>query len=107
MEADRRHTTTGFENRESCCQSCLDLVQLFVDGDPQALEGPSGDVDVTRPCLPRDRGFYRLSQIAGGAQRAPRNDELCNPASPTFLAIGPHDALDLGGIEMIDDPLRR
>src|ERR1700693_1016846 len=107
MEADRRHTTTGFENRKSCFQSCLDLAHLIVDGDPQTLERPGRDVDVTRPGLPRDRGFDRLSQIASSSQRAPRHDEMGDPASPTLLAVSPQDALDLGGIEMVDDPFRR
>src|SRR5713226_1497764 len=49
MESDRRHTTTGFENLKSCLQSCLDLAQLVVDGDADALEGSGRDVDVATP----------------------------------------------------------
>src|SRR6266540_58449 len=45
MEANRRHTTTGFENSKSYFQAAFDLVELVVDGDPDALKGPGRHVD--------------------------------------------------------------
>jgi len=102
MEADRRHTTTGFKCHKSCLQSCLDLVELVVDGDPQSLKRPGRDVDVAGPSLPWDRGFHRLSQVARGAKRAPPHYELRNPARPSLFAVGPKDALDLRGLERVD-----
>ena len=106
MEADRRHTTTGFECRKSCSNSCLDLAKLIVDRYAQALKGPRCDVDVARPGFPRNRGLDGLSQIACGAERAPRHDELCDPASPTLFAVLPQDPLDLRDVVIVDD-LRR
>src|SRR5439155_26711053 len=104
--ADRRHTTTGFECRKSCSQSGFDLSKLIVDGDPQALKGPRRHIDVTRPCSARNGGLNRLSQVAGGAERAPRHDELCDPAGPTLLAVLAQDALDLGEVVLVDDLCR-
>jgi hypothetical protein len=64
-------------------------------------------MDVARPSLARDRGFDGLSQIAGGAERAPRHDELCDPASPSLFAVLPQDPLNFGGVVVIDDLGRR
>src|SRR5579864_4569847 len=102
MEADRRHTTTGFECRKSCLQSCLDLAQLVVDGDAETLERSGRDVDVARPGLARNGRLDGLSQIAGGAERAPRHDELGDPASPAFFAVLTEDALEVGRAEIVD-----
>src|SRR5512135_3410814 len=107
MEADRRHTTTGFKNQKSCLQSCLDLLQLAVDRDPEALKGPRRDVDVSRPGLSRYRRLDGLRQVARGAQRAPRHDELRDPARPTLFAVLTQDSLDLGDVVLVDDPGRR
>ena len=104
MEADRRHTTTGFKCHKSCLQSCLDLVELVVDGYPQALKRPGRDVDVAWPGLPWDRGLHRRGEVAGSAQRAPRHYELSDPARPSLFAVAPNDALDLRGLERIDNP---
>src|SRR5216683_2659737 len=98
MEADRRHTTTGFENPKSCFQSRLDLPQLVVDGDADALESAGRDVDVARPGLARDGRLDGGGQIAGGAQRAARHDELCDAARPTLLAVIAQDALELSNV---------
>ena len=106
MEADRRHTTTGFENRKSCFQSCLDLAKLVVDGYSEALKRPGRHVDVAGPGRTRDGGLDSLSQVARGAERAPRHDKLCDPASPTLFAVLTEDALDVGGAVPVDD-LRR
>src|SRR5258708_27215404 len=102
MEADRRHTTTGFKCHKSCSQSCLDLVELVVDGYPQTLKRPGRDVDVAGPGLPGDRGFHRLSQVERSAERAPPHYELRNPARPSLLAVTTKDALDLRGVERVD-----
>jgi hypothetical protein len=107
MEADRRHTTTGFKCHKSCLQSCLDLSELVVDCDAEALKRARCYMDVARPSLARDRGFDGLSQIAGGAERAPRHDELCDPASPSLFAVLPQDSLDLGAVVIVDDARRR
>jgi len=103
LEGDRRHTTTGFECRKSCSESCLDLSELVVDRDPDALKGPRRDVDVARPGRARDGGFDGLREVAGGAERAPRHDELCDPAGPTFFAVPPQDALELGPVVRVYD----
>ena len=84
----------------------LDLAELIVDRDPYALKGPGRDVDVAGPGPARDRGFDGLRQVARGAERAPRHDELCDPAGPSFLAVLPQDALDLRRVVLVDD-LRR
>src|SRR5260370_36271695 len=107
MEADRRHTTTGFENRKSCSQSRFDLAKLVVDGDAETLKCPGGDVDVARPGRTRYRGFDGVSQVACGAQRAPRHDELCDPAGPSLFSVLPEDALDLAGGLIVNDAGRR
>jgi hypothetical protein len=107
MEADRRHTTTGFENRKSCSQSIFDLPQLVVDGYAETLKSPGGHIDVARPGGAGDRGFDGLSQVARGAERAPRHDELCDPASPSLFAVLPKDPFDFGGVGIVDDPRRR
>src|SRR5712692_6226236 len=107
MEADRRHTTTGFENRKSCSQSSFDLPQLVVDGYTETLKSPGGDIDVAGPGCTRDRGFDGLRQVARGAEGAPRNDELSDPASPSLFTVLPEDPLDLGGGRIVDDPGRR
>ena len=106
MEADRRHTTTGCESRKSCFQTGLDLAKLVVDGNPEALERPGRYVNVLRPCRTRYGRFDSSSQIARGAQRAPRHDELCDPASPTLFAVLTQDSLDLRSRVAVDD-LRR
>ena len=106
MEADRRHTTTGFENPKSCFESCFDLAQLVVDGDADALKGSRRDMDVARPCPSRDGRLDRGSQIARGAQRASRHYELCDPACPTLFAIVAEDSFDLLDVEMVDDVRR-
>src|SRR2546428_12988513 len=104
MEADRRHTATGFENPKSCLQSCFDLAQLVVDRDADALEGPGRDVDVARP---RPSGNGRLTgggQIARGAQRAARHYELCDPPRPPLFAIVAKGPLELCDVKLVDDP---
>src|SRR2546428_2085843 len=106
MEADRRHTTTGFENPKSCFESCFDLAQLVVDGDADALKGSGRDMDVARPGPSGDGRLDRGSQIASGAQRASRHYELCDPASPTLFAIVAEDPFDLLDVEMVDDARR-
>ena len=106
MEADRRHTTTGFKCRKSCSESCLDLTQLVIDCDANGLEGAGRDVDVAGPGLARDRGLDGRGQIAGGTERAPRHDELCDPASPTLLAVLADDPLELDHVGVVDDPRR-
>src|SRR6266849_3715938 len=103
MEADRRHTTTGFENPKSCLQSCFDLAQLVVDGDADALEGSGGDIDVARPGPTGDGRLHGRSQIARRAQRAAGDDELCDPACPTLLSVIAQDPLELSDIELVDD----
>src|SRR4029077_8065858 len=103
MEADRRHTTTGFKCRKSCLQSGLDLAKLVVDGDSDSLKRPGRDVDVAGPGLSRDRGLHRRGEVAGGAEGAPRHYELSDPARPSLFAVAPNDALDLRGLERIDD----
>src|SRR5579859_3509784 len=103
MEADRRHTTTGVEDLKSCFQSRLDLAQLIVDGDAQALKRAGRDVDVARPGLTGNRGFDGLGQVASGAERAPRHDELCDPAGPPLLPVSAEDALDIGLAVLVDD----
>src|SRR5215471_890538 len=103
MEADRRHTTTGVENLESCLQSLLDLIELRVDGDAQALKRSGRDMDVAGPGPARNRRLDRLNQIARGAQRAPRHDELCDPVRPALLAVFAKDSLDLRGVVLVDD----
>src|SRR5450756_867062 len=103
MEADRRHTATGFKCRKSCSQSCFDLAQLVVDGYAETLKRPGRNVDVARPRGSRNGGLDGLGQIARGAQRAPRHDELRDPASPSLFAVLPEDALDLADVRPIDD----
>src|SRR5260370_25831805 len=71
MEADRRHTTTGFENLESCLQSCPDLAQLIVDGDADALEGSGRNVDVARPRPSGDGRLHGWRQIDRRAHPPP------------------------------------
>src|SRR5260370_39239043 len=109
MEADRRHTTTGFENPKSCLQSCLDLAQLVVDGDSDALESSGRDVDVARPGPAGDGRLHGGGQIGGRAQRAARHDELCNPPRPTLLAEIAQDLLELSDVELVNDarPIER
>jgi hypothetical protein len=107
MEADRRHTTTGLENRKSCSQSGFDLRQLVVDGYAETLKSPGRDIDVARPGGAGDRGFDGLGQVARGAERAPGHDELRDPASPSLFAVLPKDPLDLSGVGIVDDPSRR
>ena|SRR5579859_716628 len=103
MEADRRHTTTGVEDLKSCFQSRLDLAQLIVDGDAQALKGSGRDMDVARPGLTGNRGFDGSRQIARRVQRAPRHDELGDSAGPPLLPVSAEDALDLGFVVLVDD----
>src|ERR1700686_3879799 len=103
MEADRRHTTTGLECRKSCAESLLDLAELVVDGDPDRLKGPRRDMDVARPGSPGDRGLDGRGQVERGAERAPRHDELRDPASPALFAVLPEDPLDLGDVVRVDD----
>src|SRR5437879_13208376 len=102
MEADRRHTTTGFENPKSCFQSRLDLAKLVVDGDADALKRAGRDVDVARPCPSGDGRLDGGGQIKGGAQRAPRHDELCDPARPTLLAVFAQDPFERSFVELVD-----
>jgi hypothetical protein len=106
VEADRRHTTTGFECRKSCSESCLDLTELVVDLDADRLKRSRRDVDVTRPGAARDGGLDGRSKIARGAERAPRHDELCDPAGPSLLAVFLEDPLELCGVITIDDGRR-
>ncbi len=106
MEADRRHTTTGFENPKSCSKSCLDLAELVVDGDADALKRSRCNVDVARPCPSGDGRFDGGGQIKGRAQRAARHDELCDPARPTLLAVLTQDPLELSFVEPVHDPRR-
>src|SRR5690348_18078063 len=103
MEADRRHTTTGVENLESCLQSLLDLAELVIDGYAQALKRSRRDVDVARPGSARDRRLHGLHQVARGAERAPRHDELCDPVRPALLAVLTEDSLDLRRVVLVDD----
>src|SRR5260370_12224423 len=106
MEADRRHTTTGFKNSKSWFESCLDLAQLVVDGDADALKGSGRDIDVARPGPSGDGRLDRGSQIASGAERASRHDELCDPARPTLFAVVAQHAFDLFDVERVDDARR-
>src|SRR6266576_655243 len=106
MEADRRHTTTVFENPKSCFKSCLDLTELVVDGDSYALKRSGRNVDLARPCPPGDGRFDGGGQVARGAQRAARHDELCDPARPTLLAVFAQDPLELSFVELVDDARR-
>src|SRR5712691_5359019 len=106
MEADRRHTTTGFENPKSCFESCLDLAQLVVDCDADALKGSGRDMDVSRPGPSGDGGLDRRCQIASGAERASRHDELRDPARPTLFPVVAQDAFDLFDVELVDDACR-
>jgi hypothetical protein len=106
MEADRRHTTTGVENLKSCLQSRLDLAELIVDGDSQALKRSRRDMNVARPGLARDRRLHGGAQIARGAERAPRHYELCDPTRPTLLPVLAEDPFELGGAVLIDDACR-
>jgi hypothetical protein len=64
-------------------------------------------MDVAGPGGARDSGFDGQSQVARGAERAPRHDELCDPASPSLFAVLLEDPLDLGGARIVDDPCRR
>src|SRR5438270_8614325 len=107
MEANRRHTTTGVEDLQSCSQSAPDLSDLVVDGDPDALKRARRDVDVAGPGIARDRGLDRSREVARGAQWAPRHDELCDPARPALLPVLAEVALDLGLAVMVDDAGRR
>ena len=106
MEADRRDTTTGFENPKSCSKSCFDLAELVVDGDADALKRASRNVDVSGPCPSRDGGLDGGGEITGGAQRAARHDELCDPSRPTLLAVFAQDPPELAFVEPVYD-LRR
>src|SRR5258708_20979764 len=103
MEADRRHTATGFECRKSCSQSCFDLAELVVDGYAQALKGAGGDVDVARPRRSRNGGLDGSGQVARGAERAPRHDELSDPAGPSPLPVLPTDSLALAAAPLVHD----
>src|SRR5579885_1124434 len=103
MEADRRHTTTGVEDLKSCSQSALDFSDLVVDRDPDALKRARRDVDVAGPGVARNRGLDSGGQVARRAERAPRDDELCDPAGPALLPVVAEDALDLRLAELIDD----
>src|SRR5260370_16210129 len=103
MEADRRHTTTGFENPKSCFESCLDLAQLVVDGDADALKGSGRDIYVARPGPSGDGRLDRGGQVASGAERASRHDELSDPARPTLFAVVAQYAFDLFEVERVDD----
>ncbi len=103
MEANRRHTATGVENLESCLQSLLDLAELVVDGDAQALKRSRRDMDVAGPGSARDGRLHGLRQVARGAQRAPRHDELCDPVRPALLAVLAKDSLDLRRVVLVDD----
>jgi hypothetical protein len=67
------------------------------------LKRPGRNVDVARPCRSRNGGLDGLSQVAGGAQRAPRHYELCDPTSPSLFAVLPDDALDLAFIALVDE----
>src|SRR5256885_5177653 len=107
MEANRRHTTTGVEDLKSCSQARLDVCDLVVQRDPQALKRARRDVDVAGPGLAGDRRLEGGGQVAGGAERAPRHDELGDPSCPSLLAVVAEDALDLGLAELVDDPGRR
>src|SRR5437899_12931356 len=102
MEADRRHTTTGVEDLKSRRQSGLDLAQLVVHCDPQALERSCRDMDVARPGLALNRRLDGGGQVACGAERAPRHDGLCDSACPAVLAIFAEDTLVLCGAELIN-----
>src|SRR2546427_409665 len=104
MEADHRHTATGFENPKSCLQSCFDLAQLVVDRDADALEGPGRDVDVARPRPSGDGRLHGCGQIARGAQRAARHYELCDPPRPPLFAIVAQGPLELCDVKLVDDP---
>jgi hypothetical protein len=84
-------------------QSCLDLVEFAVDSDPQTLKCPGCHVDVTGPGLPWDRGFHGLGEVAGSAERAPPHYELDDSSRPSLFAVGTKDALDLRGLERVDD----
>src|SRR5260370_17934603 len=103
MEADRRHTTTGFENPKSCFDSRVDLAQLVVDGDADALKGSGRDIYVARPGPSRDGRLDRGRQVASGAERASRHDELCDPACPTLFAVVAQYAFDFFEVELVDD----
>src|SRR5579872_3177553 len=107
MEADRRHTTTGVEDLKSCSQSGLDLSDLVVDRDPDALKRAGRDVDVAGPGPARYRSLDGLGEVARGAERAPRHDELCDPARPALLPELTEDALDVRLAVLVDDAGRR
>ncbi len=64
-------------------------------------------MNVMRPRATRDGGLDGLSQIARGAERAPRHDELSNPASPSFFAVLAKDPLNLSDVVFVDDLRRR
>jgi hypothetical protein len=106
VEADRRHTATGFKCRKSCSQSCFDLAELVVDGYAKTLKRSGGDVDVARPRRSRNGGLDGLSQVARGAKGTPRHDELSDPASPSLFAVLPNDSLDLADVRLVDDSRR-
>src|ERR1700686_2042626 len=106
MEADRRHTTTGFKCRKSCSQSCFDLAELVVDGYAKTLKRSGRDIDVARPGRSRNGALHGFSQVARGAQGAARHDELCAPASPSLFAVLPDDPLDLADVRLVDDGRR-
>src|SRR4029077_3285393 len=91
---------------KSCCGSRLDLAQLVVDGDADALKGSGRDVDVARPGPSGDGRLDSGTQIASGAERASRHDELCDPARPTLFAVVTQDAFDLFDVEGVDDARR-
>jgi len=106
MEADRRHTATGFKCHKSCSQSCFDLAQLVIDGYAETLKCPGRNIDVARPRGSRNGGLDGLGQLARGTQRAPRHYELRDPASPSLFAVLPDDALDLACVRLVDDGRR-
>src|SRR5450759_4435905 len=70
------------------------------------MKRPGRNVDVARPRGSRNGGLDGLSQVARGAQRAPRHDELRDPASPSLLAVLPKDALNLADVRLVDDGRR-
>jgi hypothetical protein len=104
LEADRRHTTTGFECRKSCSKSCLDLAELVVDLDADRLKSAGGDMYVARPGSPRDGRLDGRGQVAGGAERAPHHDELSDPPGPALFAEFAEDSLELRYLVVVDDP---
>src|ERR1700693_890944 len=106
MEADRRHTTTGFKCLKSRSQSCFDLAELVVDGYAETLKRPGRHVELARPSRFGTCGLDGRSQVAGGVQWAPRHDELRDPASPSLFAVLPKNALDLTCVRLVDDTRR-